>query len=952
MNHQARDKQFVSSSSTCTSVSSSSSSSLSPINKLNNVDYAIGGQQQQQQQQQMSNMLEHALLQTPFQTQHVPYLQSHSMDPILSVGNNYASETLVNMNDEDVDVINQLEQVINLSTNQNDSQANYAHNSYDPNQQSAPQTVKLLSQNSTSIYSNDSSSFGQTYPHPFNSNLNVNEAQRMNVNIPFNQQQQQQQQQQSNRVAASINQSTNMVANSANSMPMLAKSRLIDTSKDDDLTKQKRIEAITKHLKSDLMESFKLGKTNANKANGNNLMEEQFTQQQQQQQQQSFFRSQATTKTEANYVPNVTIDTSQNLQRMIGTQISPSTPTRMRANSNSAALLNDEYMCEMVDVSGQQVSPYMSVGVNNNTTAFFGPSQSAAHHSVDLRKKLQERLQRNAANTSNQMVVVQPQQLSPQVNYSMNAAAFNVKNEQVTSPMSQPIMSPYQTPANQANMLSRANNNSSEFLYQPQASASQAILHQKLPSASSMYKQPQNSPISHLTTTVTVTTQNYSANQAMPKTYSPGVQSNMTNAQQYQFQNNNSQKVMANYVSNTQQVPQANTYPASTTNSLSHPLYDSQTNSPNFYLSKTALDMDEHQLVGNRPASSSSTSSYFTNANKLTTNTDTLSKSYNPNSSSMPQSLTSTPTKTNPMLSIYNNSPVNQHSSSPVLNNIANNMMPVTNDHVDYFSPTNSTTYNQHQQQQQQQQHFYQQQSHLQNSTSNVKYARTQTSNRSIYSNMMDINNKLATNNEHQFMFDDDLDVNNLLSTPTNDHSDHLSFDTGSLATSSTATTTSAAAAAASSTTTTTTTTSSASATLKTSTANGPLIDAHHSYQHQPVQQQQVQQYSSNYPSQNSTYHAPAANTYYYQSSYQNNSNTSQTMDLFDQEQHTSTTNMSIQNYQQSQPVYQPQVPINNNPSIINNYNTNININNPNAGVGLMIQDDPRGGLLHQLLLD
>jgi hypothetical protein len=193
MSHQpVKEKPFASSSSssTCTSVSSSSSSSLSPINKHNTpVDYAFAGQHQQHQHQPpMSNVIEHHLLQAPFQSQPMSYLQSNSMDPIL---NKYASDSLINMNDDDVDVINQLEQVINLTTNHNDTHTttNYSsgvHNSYDSisQQATAPQMAKLANQGSMGIYSNDS--FGQTYPPSTYNNFNVNDAQRMNVNIPFN----------------------------------------------------------------------------------------------------------------------------------------------------------------------------------------------------------------------------------------------------------------------------------------------------------------------------------------------------------------------------------------------------------------------------------------------------------------------------------------------------------------------------------------------------------------------------------------------------------------------------------------------------------------------------------------------------------------------------------------------------------------------------------------------
>jgi hypothetical protein len=939
-----KEKQFGSSSSTCTSVSSSSSSSLSPINKLNTLDYTIA-QPQQQHHQTMPNMLEHNLLQQQQQSFHSQsYLQAHSIDPILSVSNKYANDLSMSINEDDVDVINQLEQVINLSNN---SEPNL-NNSYDQNQQTVPQTVKMLNQ---SIYPNDS--FGQTYPPNYNTSYNLNDGQTMNMNIPFNiQQQQQQQQLKSNRLVETSNhQSTNMVVNTGKtSLPTLAKNRSADTIKDDDLTKQKRIEAITKHLKSDLIESFKLSKGNTN----NNLIEDQFHSNQSSSIQQQY-RSQAN-KADANFVPNVTIDTSHNLPRLIGMtpmsinrQISPSTPNRMRTSSNSTGLGNDEYMGnEMVDMSVTQGAGFMNVSVNSN--GFFNSTNSGSHQAVDLRKKLQERLQRNAANIntngpiSNSMGVVQSQQMSPQINYAMNSAAFNVKNEQITSPSNQPIMSPYQTTAN---AVSRVNNNSTEFMYQAQSTSQP-----KLPSASSIYKQPQNSPISQMTTTVTVTTQNYSANQAMPKTYSPvGNVSNSVNPQQYQFQNNNNQKVLTNYGPNASQV---NNYASSASNSMSHSLFDNQANSPNYYLPKSTLDLEEHQLVANRPTSSSSSYLPIANSNKLVSNTDSMSKAYNsvspynPNSSSMPHSLASTPTKTNLMVSMYNNSPSAQQSPQ-VLNNMVNNIMPSTNDNADLM---NSTAYNQQQQQQQQQQQFYQQQSNIQNNNSNMKYTRAtmSSSNRSMYSSLIDTNNKLAAPiNEQQFLFDDDLDVNNLLSTPTNDHTDHLSFDTGSLATSTTATMTSAASA----TTTTTTTTSSASATLTTSTANGSLIDTHHhSYQHQPAQP--AQQYSSTYPPPNSNYHPTNNNAYFFQSSFQSNNNTSQTMDLYEQDQHTNTNNTSIQqqSYQPAQPIYQQQLPINNNPSIINNYNTNININNPNAGVGLMIQDDPRGGLLHQLLLD
>lgn len=94
-------------------------------------------------------------------------------------------------------------------------------------------------------------------------------------------------------------------------------------SQDDDLTKQKRIEAISKHLKTDLIDAFKSSASSLHLDSSSPQPTAHHQQHQQQQQQQPFYSQTSTNSLytslvdDVNYVPNLTIEPSTMQQQPV-----------------------------------------------------------------------------------------------------------------------------------------------------------------------------------------------------------------------------------------------------------------------------------------------------------------------------------------------------------------------------------------------------------------------------------------------------------------------------------------------------------------------------------------------------------------------------------------------------------------------------------------------------------
>ena len=287
-----------------------------------------------------------------------------------------------------------------------------------------------------------------------------------------------------NNPTSKINQ---MKVTTSESQTKSAETKLTTAVKDDDLTKQKRIEAISKHLKTDLIESFKSSanlsllqspktvKSNLNESCFNfgseslafNQMRYNQHPMMMQQQQKSLQMNQYQ-HLDDNNVPNLTIDPLNsfafqqnnpqqqhhhlnqpthmnhmhlNSSQMIPTSTTTKTNRRMSLVSTNMApmqqILDDGSLNDEIHQQKRQ-----NFAFNNSTGNGIDPAQT--------KKKLQERLQRNAANSISS--TAQPSNQTPQVVNSLPTSS-------PVTPMSQISVRTHLTPDPAAVLLASPNSN-------------------------------------------------------------------------------------------------------------------------------------------------------------------------------------------------------------------------------------------------------------------------------------------------------------------------------------------------------------------------------------------------------------------------------------------------------------------------------------------------------------
>ena len=419
-------------------------------------------------------------------------------------------QDLTNNEDNDDEMLNQLEQVFSIQSNQlNDfdntdldttSNANFLGTSLNASScltssDSLFLTTSSLNTTTTSTKNTSSTQSNQTSLIKSNSLMN-----KVNIKVEQQPQLTQQppvQQQQSNKVV-----STSDTTKSNNSI------------KDDDLTKQKRIEAISKHLKTDLIESFKSSnissklallqspKTLKNSSNLNetcfsfpseplnpfsnqfrNHQQMNFTQQQQQQHMMMMQQQQQQAKAnniqmnpyqmslDDNNVPNLTIDpyTFQNhhLNQVPVPPQGPPTlgplppqppPTSMQKVPNRhnmstlvgpnsmnslQQMINDEAALNETDLQKRnQFIPQPPPPPIQQPAPISQSNQPGSIDPAQMRKKLQEKLQRSAANS-----------ISSQTSQMPNSTASLMNSTPTAATTSQQQQTPLMNPTSSSNLM-------------------------------------------------------------------------------------------------------------------------------------------------------------------------------------------------------------------------------------------------------------------------------------------------------------------------------------------------------------------------------------------------------------------------------------------------------------------------------------------------------------------
>ena len=266
---------------------------------------------------------------------------------------------------------------------------------------------------------------------------------------------------------------------------LIQNSDINSNRQDDDLQKQKRIEAISKHLKTDLIESFKTscltnkfynnGSLNDNshsELNNKNVklndklmnfrekLVRTIDEGHEPEMMPSPARSSSTPfKLNSNIlyedtnVPNLTIDPSSCYNQM---------PAHLKLNNS---LLNNQHgqMDDMTNDDIVSIKPGFQVNKTGNNMSL----NASNNGSSDLRKKLQERLQRNAANNSSSSLssssssssISNISPVSPMTNYHSSPQQLQQQPQYInTNPtVNTPLVSPNQQNQAGYNQISNSN---------------------------------------------------------------------------------------------------------------------------------------------------------------------------------------------------------------------------------------------------------------------------------------------------------------------------------------------------------------------------------------------------------------------------------------------------------------------------------------------------------------